>query len=93
LRKLDPTKTEKMTELGSPLKLDPSTSKRRKLSLILEKCAICQKAVVKQLFHLRIAVNHGFLMRNYHHNLKFEQTTFKSQKNKDTSTNTKAINQ
>jgi tetrahydromethanopterin S-methyltransferase subunit C len=51
-----------MTELGSPLKLDPSTSKRRKLSLILEKCVICQKAVVKQLFHLRIAVNHGFLM-------------------------------
>ena len=33
-----------MTELGSPLKLDPSTSKRRKLSLILEKCAICQKS-------------------------------------------------
>ena len=33
-----------MTELGSPLKLDPSTSKRRKLSLILEKCVICQKS-------------------------------------------------
>ena len=33
-----------MTELGSPLKLDPSTSKRRTLSLILEKCAICQKS-------------------------------------------------
>jgi hypothetical protein len=29
---------------------------------------------------------------NYHQNLKFEQTTFKSQKNKDTSTNTKEIN-
>ena len=29
---------------------------------------------------------------NYHHNLKFEQTTFKSQKNKDTSTNTKENN-
>jgi hypothetical protein len=28
----------------------------------------------------------------YHHHLKFEQTTFKSQKNKDTSTNTKEIN-
>ena len=33
-----------MTELESPLKLDPSTSKRRKLSLILEKCVICQKS-------------------------------------------------
>ena len=33
-----------MTELGSPLKLDPSTSKRRNLSLILEKCVICQKS-------------------------------------------------
>jgi hypothetical protein len=33
-----------MTELGSPLKLDPSTSKRRKLSLILEKCVMCQKS-------------------------------------------------
>jgi hypothetical protein len=33
-----------MTEPGSPLKLDPSTSKRRKLSLILEKCVICQKS-------------------------------------------------
>ena len=33
-----------MTELGSPLKLEPSTSKRRKLSLILEKCVICQKS-------------------------------------------------
>ena len=30
-------------------------------------------------------------MKN-NHNLKFEQTTFKSQKNKDTSTNTKEIN-
>jgi hypothetical protein len=29
---------------------------------------------------------------NYHHNLKFERTTFKSQKNKDTSTNIKEIN-
>jgi hypothetical protein len=33
-----------MTELGSPLKLDPNTLKRRKLSLILEKCVICQKS-------------------------------------------------
>ena len=33
-----------MTELESPLKLEPSTSKRRKLSLILEKCVICQKS-------------------------------------------------
>ena len=33
-----------MTELGSPLILDPSTSKRRKLKLILEKCAIRQKS-------------------------------------------------
>ena len=33
-----------MTELGSLLKLDASTSKRRKLSLILEKCVICQKS-------------------------------------------------
>ena len=33
-----------MTELESPLKLDPSTSKRRKLSLVLEKCVICQKS-------------------------------------------------
>ena len=33
-----------MTELGSPLKLDPSTSKRRKRSLILEKCVMCQKS-------------------------------------------------
>ena len=33
-----------MTELGNPLKLDPSTSKRRKLSLILEKCVMCQKS-------------------------------------------------
>ena len=31
-------------------------------------------------------------LNNYHHNLKFEQTIFKSQKNKDTSTNTKEIN-
>ena len=30
-------------------------------------------------------------MKN-NHNLKFEQTTSKSQKNKDTSTNTKEIN-
>ena len=30
-------------------------------------------------------------MKN-NHNLKFEQTTFKNQKNKDTSTNTKEIN-
>jgi hypothetical protein len=32
------------------------------------------------------------MKNNYHHNLKFKQTTFKSQKNKDTSTNTKEIN-
>jgi hypothetical protein len=32
------------------------------------------------------------LKNNHHHNLKFKQTTFKSQKNKDTSTNTKEIN-
>jgi hypothetical protein len=62
-----------MTELGSPLKLDPNTLKRRKLSLILEKCVICQKAVVKQLFHLRITVNHGFLMRLIGVKMKFTQ--------------------
>jgi hypothetical protein len=32
------------------------------------------------------------MKNNNHHNLKFEHTTFKSQKNKDTSTNTKEIN-
>jgi hypothetical protein len=32
------------------------------------------------------------MKNNYHHNLKFEHTTFKSQKNKDTSTNTKEVN-